>query len=292
MIHLKARHARILVCCCLVFGACNVVSAQQPEPAVTDSQQQLKLWREVYVELAQWHTFSVGRETPEESSFRPQPLHTYANPAGGSESHGSIFVWTRDNRPVVIGALWSLVRDDIRQVKASIHAASSDELTGWRKGEQFWHPRQKFQMINWPVEAHPAETPLKRLVQMRNMIRGIEAIRTAKDQQSRLRSLPQPLYRYKNDRIIDGAVFGFFENWDPEVLLLIEISAEQPDQWKAGMIRLSDKKLEVGYQDEMLWQYDPEGDEPRLGGADFLYISQTIDQRPAIIEPPNEVEAK
>lgn len=286
------RHAVGLICLGMVFESFGSAFEQESDTAALSNKQQLELWREAYIELAQWHTFSVGGETPQKARFRPQPLHTYANPAGGSESHGSIFIWTRDDRPVVIGALWSLVRDDMRRVKASLHAASSDELTGLRNGEQFWHPRHEFQMIDWPSKAPPAETQLKRLVQMRNMIRGIRAIRTAKDQESRLRCLPQPLYRYKNANIIDGAVFGFFENWDPEVFILVEVSADQPEQWKMGMIRLSDKKLDVSYQDQILWQYDPTGDEPRFGGAEFLYISQTIDDRPARIEPSSQVETE
>jgi hypothetical protein len=285
MTHLNICNGRKLICLCLLFGASTSAFPQESDPAAASDDQQMKLWREVYAEVAQWHTFSVGQDTPEEARFHPQPLHTYANPAGGSQSHGSIFLWTRDDRPVVIGALWSLVRKDTRQIKASLHSASSDELTGRRKGEQFWHPRQEFHLIAWPSKTPPADTALKRLVQMRNMMSSIQAMRTVNDRESQLRCLPQPLYRYQNETILDGAMFGFFDNWDPEVFILVEVSAAQPDRWKVGMVRFSDKKLDVRYKDQTLWQYDPEGKEPRLGGVDFLYISQTIDTRPDRIEP-------
>ena len=41
------------------------------------------------------------KDLPTRLKLRPEPVLTYANPAGGGQSHGEMFVWTRDGRPAI-----------------------------------------------------------------------------------------------------------------------------------------------------------------------------------------------
>lgn len=102
--------------------------------------------------------------------------------------------------------------------------------------------------------------------------------------------MPQPLYRYRNDDVVDGAIFGFFEDWDPEMFVLIESSADQQDGWMMGVVRFSNKRLELRLAGQDIWEYDPNGTEPPLGGQDWLYLSKAVETRPDIFSTDGDAE--
>lgn len=258
----------------------------------TESSVQLQLWRDHYVQLATKLKFLVGDNDPTEAALRSKPLHFFSNPAGGTQSHGSIFVWTKDERPVVVGALWSRQKGETRRVSGSFHSTALGTLRGVGEGIAFWQPKRSLVMKPWPRDtARAASAPL-RLVQMKNMMRALEATRFHEDQQSRLRVLPQPLYRYRNSQVTDGAIFGFFDNWDPELFVLIETRTEQPGGWMIGIVRFSNKRLVLKLARTPIWEYDPDGTEPPLGGPDFLYLSKSIEIRPIIFDERSVPEPK
>lgn len=268
-------------------ATCSVIrpiSGQEAESA--NSPSQLQQWRDHYLELAKTHRFLLGDDETEEAVLQQAPLHFYSNPAGGTQSHGSIFVWTENDRPVVLGALWSRKIGNYRHVSASFHSTATNSLRGLAGETEFWKPARTLTMKPWPGNIRRAVSAPRRLAQMRAMMRSLEAIRTHQEQQTQLRLLPQPLCRYQNDKIADGAIFGFFEDWDPELFVLVESPIDQPDRWVMGVVRFSNKRLELRLEGQNVWEYDPAGPEPPLGGPSWLYVSNLIENRPAIFSEP------
>ena len=92
--------------------------------------------------------------------------------------------------------------------------------------------------------------------------------------------------------LADGAIFGFFENWDPELFVLVETRVKQPGRWMIGVIRFSNKQLALQLADKSIWQYDPAGSEPPLGGPGLLYFSRSLETRPHLLQTQVGPEAK
>lgn len=86
------------------------------------------------------------------------------------------------------------------------------------------------------------------------------------NRQSVLRLLPRPLYRYDLEaaeavrprEVLDGAIFGFVEGTDLEVVFLVELRpAADGDQWWYAAARMSDYSLELMRGDRTVWQVGP-----------------------------------
>ncbi|HEY2251165.1 MAG TPA: hypothetical protein VGH74_08900 [Planctomycetaceae bacterium] len=118
----------------------------------------------------------AGKEAPTKLKLQPDPVFSYANPAGGSRSHGAMFVWTREGRPEILGAIWSWQSGDTRSVVHSLHSLSLEPMTATRKRDVFWAPAgpgiEPLRIANAP---QPAATPQLRLAQMRNIAREFTA---------------------------------------------------------------------------------------------------------------------
>jgi hypothetical protein len=277
---IQARTTSIVLCMVFSLSVGRYLNGQQPEAAEPTKDVQLQHWRSYYAQVSAQHKFLVGDKDPMGADLRSAPLHFFSNPAGGTQSHGSIHIWTNDSRPVVLGAIWSRRFGETRRVSGSFHSTSLARLEGKWNGTPFWQPGDPIEMKVWPQETTVARSLPLRLVQMKNMMRALEATRFQKDERSKMRVLSQPLYRYRNSEVMDGAIFGFFENWDPELFVLVEARVQHPDRWVVGMIRFSNKRLDVKLRGKRIWEYDPEGTEPPLGGPEFLYVSKSITTRP------------
>ena len=90
-----------------------------------------------------------------------------------------------------------------------------------------------------PEAPPPAVRKTQRLAQMRELARRFTATcfdgRT--DTPTRLRLLPQPIYRYEDDKagVVDGALLAFVVSNDPELFLLLEAARDKADaapQWR------------------------------------------------------------
>src|SRR5204862_3574113 len=124
-----------------------------------------------------------------------------------------------------------------RSVIHEMHSLSLEPLTATRQGKVFWKPRGPgIEPFPIPDAPEPAASAPLRLTQMRGLAREFSAATIRETVERQLQFRPQPVYRYDKptaDR--DGAVFVGFEDWDPELLMLIEIraTAEGP-RWHAG----------------------------------------------------------
>jgi hypothetical protein len=192
-----------------------------------------------------------------------QPILRWTNPvpqeAGTPtpEVYGGVFIWTFDGRPEVIASIHKWY-SPYRRVSHEFHSLSSKRIIGLRGGRQVWSPsRAGIQLKPIPGADSPADSPIKRLRQMRALARGFSADKTnSQKRRSTLRLLPQPLYRYQSTdpNVLDGAVFAFVESTDPEIILLIEARQTSGGyRWQFAAARMNHLNLRLRYGEREVW---------------------------------------
>jgi hypothetical protein len=83
---------------------------------------QFQRWQEYYRRVAAEYELEQGKDRPMPLKLRPEPVLSYANPAGRGRGHGAMFVWTRDVRSEVLGAIWSRQPGEQRYVIHEMHS--------------------------------------------------------------------------------------------------------------------------------------------------------------------------
>lgn len=156
----------------------------------------------------------------------PRSLLRWSNSAR-SPAFGDSYVWTEKGcaRAFVsiyaIGAPRNFVTAECQSLTEKPLSMSRGEQVVWSTSE----PGVEFNPVkDVPV---PGETKTLRSVQMNAIARKFRAdfaSHNTPDEFTKLRLLPKPLYRYdsRNPKIVDGAVYGFVDATDPELLLVIE----------------------------------------------------------------------
>ena len=146
------------------------------------------------------------------------------------------------------------------------HSLATEPLVAKGTDGVKWAPETagiEFELV--PNAPTPAASRTLRLAQMRAMTRQFTGYdmypqegTSRKETERELRVLPTPLYRYSEDESkpvsSDGAVFGFFFDWDPEILLVIEIrSTDDGPRWHYGVGRVDNKPLRLEYNGADVW---------------------------------------
>jgi len=238
---------------------------------------QRERWQKYYGEIAAQYEIRWGQAPGDELHLNTRPLLSYFNPVGGGQTHGSLFVWTRQGRPEIAGAIWSKQSGDQRRVIHSFHSLSLEPLQATRSGTVFWSPTQPgIEQVLIPSVSPPAGTGAQRLLQMRSIAKDFSATTTRDKAERQLRLLPQPIYHYDpSDRIEhDGGLFLWLEDWDPELLMLIETTATSDGpKWHVGFARFTNLPVTARYKDTRIWSFQPSDVEPSQGGLLHRYIS-------------------
>ncbi len=150
-----------------------------------------------------------------------------------------------------------------------LHSLSQVPLTATWRSRTWTPPKDSVEWHSLASDASgagPAASREQRLRQMRELAGEFTArSRDGNNRAAALRLLPRPLYRYdvgsnadgRPRDVIDGAVFGFVEGTDLEVVLLVELrpAAEGVACWYAAA-RMSDFSLELVHDDRTVWHVD------------------------------------
>lgn len=182
-----------------------------------------------------------------------------------------MFVWTREGRPEILGSIWSRQEAGRRQVIHELHSLALEPLSATRNGNVFWSPRGPgIDPLPIPGAPEPATTPALRMVQMRGVAREFSGstIRDTIERPLQFRS--QPVFRFeKPSAERDGAVFVGFEDWDPELLLLIEVrSTANGPRWHAGFARFTNLPVSARHKGVEVWSFKANAAEGPMGGFD------------------------
>ncbi len=253
----------------LVGGQAEPAVGAAGAPAGELDAKQLAAWTEVYQgEAAQYEIFPGG-DRGSALTLQTTPIFRWASPTIGNEFNGVIFVWTHDGRPEVVGSIWSHHREQRpgkRTLCHTFHSLSLGPLQAERNGEPWWSPTQGgIDPRPVPGAPVPAESARLRLTQMRSLAHEFtvtQLMDAAETVEEELRLLPQPIYRYEAaaEGSRDGAIFAFLNNWDPEVLLVVE-SRETPDgpRWHYAPVRFCYLSARVKHKDREVWSYQKGG---------------------------------
>jgi hypothetical protein len=198
-----------------------------------------KRWQNLYKNRAESLAVAFTETSERIVTLSPQPLLSYSNPVRNVQGHGSVFLWTEAGRPVLIGGFWSALEPAdpaTRRLSRELHSLAADSIAVDLNGRKTWISTQPG--IEWTIVKDTAE-PLKsrplRLAQMRRIVERVRA--EIETQESELRLMPQPIYRYPEDTgVLDGAIFAFVMGTDPELFAIVEArtAAGGAAEWVLG----------------------------------------------------------
>jgi hypothetical protein len=245
----------LMVLSATLVGA-NTVAIQDPGPE-DDSKATPESPRKV-LDLAGRYEFLAGDGPRSKCELRPEPLLTYTNPIRG-DVYGDVFVWTRDGRPAVIGAIFDFRSED--KLDTELHALAPGGLVGLRDGEEFWNPAAPgVELAPVPDAPAPSPTAAGRARQMNELARRFAVERDHPEQgKGAMRLLTRPLYRYSSPAagVADGALFVFAEGTDPEAYLLLEATSDGEPAWRFAFARMNIVAFDGSYRGKAVWHADP-----------------------------------
>ena len=188
----------------------------------------------------------------------PKPVLTWSR-ALGKRTLGDTYVWTHQGCARAIVSIYSIV--DRRMVSAECQSLSEQPLSMDRDGDEIWSTRiagVKFRKL--PGVPAPSQKAFARMVQMNGIARKFRADyspHTAPETFNNLRLLAKPLYRYqsKNASVIDGAVYGFVESTDPEILVVVEARVVDGERfWFYSPARSRHDHLRLYFEEKIVWE--------------------------------------
>jgi hypothetical protein len=231
----------------------------QPEPELKPvDKQQIEAALKLTTAEAAKYTFTIdGKNSKPE--LRAEPLLRWSNPVVG-EVHGYVYLWTLDERPVVIGSLFKWFTPHTH-MSHEFHSLAEGPLRGSYDGAAKWTTKTGgVSFAPLPEAPAPAANANQRLLQMKRLAKDFAATKNERDgAKQELRLLPQPIYRYSalGEQIVDAGLFAFVQGTDPEVFLLLEARGdEKSSRWNFAAARMNGVGFDLHYQDKMIWQVE------------------------------------
>jgi hypothetical protein len=204
------------------------------------------------------------------------PLVRYSNPVRNAFSDAAVFLWLDDTRPRAAASI--SIRGN-RSVGREFSSLSSEPLECRGEAGERWSPKSAgLAEQDLPNAPTPDATDKLRLVQMRRLARRFRFVmkETATTDQTELRLMSQPIYRFAADKagIIDGALFAFAEGTDPEALLLLEAvrGAGESLAWRYTLARMTSRPIEAEVDDRPIWSAEGYWANPRSPSDPYVEI--------------------
>ena len=239
-------------------------------------------WQTSYQAIAESITMRRGETR---LTMLDKPLLFYTNPVRTNDQHGAIFLWTEEERPAVIGSIWSATNRQNPATRFVTHEwhslAVDDDVTATRGQTKLWTSGAPG--IAWVAlqdAPAPAGSRSARLLQMRSLARRF-SVAIQVEEESDLRLMAQPLYRYPEQvsGVLDGAIFSFAMSTDPELLVLLE-GREIDDRptWQVAFARFGNKAMTVKDGDKIAWSC--EAGAPGISDGTY-YLRWRAEEMPA-----------
>jgi hypothetical protein len=247
----------------LVIGLCLAGVARDVRAADPSAESLLDL----YLEDARAYRMFRDAAHSDQLTLVEKPVFSWVNNIRETKQVGHLFVWTKDERPEVIGTIFSNPAREAagrRTIVHEFHTLSPDQLHPVTPDNCLhqWNPERGVSIQ--PVEngGEVGSTAPQRLLQMRAVARRFVAETHDQEKQVwQLRLLTTPVIRYqpKSGPVHDGALFAMVTSagTDPELFILVE--ARQPSgdntkwEWNAAALRFTDRDLVVKLDDKPLW---------------------------------------
>jgi hypothetical protein len=212
-------------------------------------------------EVEQYRFSRAGESAP--LKLVPRSLLRWSN-VTTNRTYGDTYVWTDRGCPRVIISVFAIVSDR-SSVAAECQSLSQDAFSMFRNDQLVWTPNGSGVDFR-PLKSFgkPAKTETARSVQMNRIARQFRAEfspHTAPDEFTQLRLLNRPLFRYQSEdpEIVDGAIYGFVDATDPEMLLVIEgRKMDGETAWFYSPARSRHDQIRLYLNEQLVW------DVPRL----------------------------
>jgi hypothetical protein len=230
-------------------------AAAEPAGPKGDRGEELRLFKEKAAELELYR----GSEAKKPQPLLPEPVLRYSNAERDIGSlDGATFLWLDGERPVAAVSL------SVRRVNSGVFR----ELTSFSQtplecragGTARWSPKTGGLLAKpLPEAPAPADKKPPRLTQMRTLARRFTAVcyHPKTDAPTDLRLLPQPLYRFADEKagVLDGGLFAFVVSNDPEMFLMLEAvsDGDGKSHWRYSLARMSSLKETVRLDDKEIW---------------------------------------
>ncbi len=209
--------------------------AQDESSSHANSDENQQEYREQLLAIAASYNLRLENDQENPQLLR-QPLFSWSNPQRQSDG-GALFLWTLKGRPIATIGIWKMEAPGRNGFE--IQSLADQPVVGENRVLPRWNasqPAVEYQLISDAQQ--PAANARLRLRQMRQlaMKRFSAQIDPRVDGGEELRLIEKPLYRYQQvpDGVIDGAMFAFAQDTDPELLLVIEAreqSTSNPSGW-------------------------------------------------------------
>jgi hypothetical protein len=216
-----------------------------------------RLERLKYV-AAEYEIHTIGEDgTRSKLSFQPEAVLRWSNPIRKTDD-GAVFFWTDDGRPQVVACIYTYGEKGIDHEFQSL---AERRLSADFEGQTVWTPETAgVKFVDIADAPTPANSPVLRLSQMRNLARRFRGSVAHAKGRLELRMLTQPVYRYPDDpsgRWLDGAVFAFVQGTDPEILILLEAQRVGSEyQWRYACARMTSAEAEAQIDDKPVWSVE------------------------------------
>lgn len=173
---------------------------------------------------------------------------------------GDTYIWTNRGCARAIISIFALGAPR-NSIAVECQSLSESPFTMRREDAVVWAPSTPG-LEPKPVAnvRPPAATRTARTVQMNRIARQFRAdfaLHTSPDEYTPLRLLSKPLFRYESEdpEILDGAVYGFVDATDPEILLVIEARRRDgKTSWVYSPARSRHDHLRLYVKDEIVWE--------------------------------------
>jgi len=245
----------------LLATSTAMLIAEADEPAITaqgpsDSakSKRLDFFRQ---RVAALKVSAVNRRD-EPFEFAAEPLITFENPVSQMWD-GLMFVWTDRGRPAA--AVKCYYHSINKRWGRTFVSLSPERIEMVSDDKTLWTPATgSLSFAPLPDGPEPAGDERRRLTQMREVARRFTMVDRwgLKDPTDyRLRLLPTPLFRYQapDEKVVDGAMFGYVVN-SPEALVLIE--ARKTDEglaWHYAVARFTRFEVTVSFDGKQIAEF-------------------------------------
>ena len=280
---------------CLLAAGPALGQAPPAEKAMDEAALQQRL-QQHYLSLAQSTPFFADENETQPLVLQTQPLVSWTSSENGFVS-GDVFVWTRAGRPELIACFGSIPGNETyRRPFLEFHALGEKKLPPTAVNGRLWSPMQPGAMFQPIASVKPAETPVRRMAQMRKLVREFEiSMKPDAGGIEVLRLQARPIYRYqvdslpKSSKVIDGAIFSFVSSLgtDPEFLLLLEAQRKQDEAiWSFAPVRFTTRALTAKWNSDVVWSCEHYHTKPAASHRQSPYITELappllIDERAA-----------
>lgn len=190
------------------------------------------------------------------------PVLRFSDPARENDA-GSLWVWGKTGRPRLAVEIYHGASDPNNKIWAHAMSMTSTELLQADTDAGQWKPRTaQFELQEIPNIRPPSDQAVVRLRQMKAAARRVSAHEFWDPNNTRyeLRLLVTPVYRYRDPEtgLLDGAVFAFVHGTNPEILMFVEVRAEEGDtpKWHRGFAPLGSAELVVVEEEKVVWRKD------------------------------------